>query len=99
VSEFNIWNGCGRTTFSRSKSDEMTVINASMQPYLVAHWKGGEPIIDGFGSSPWIAQNMARRCEAPIDAELCLRVVGETMVWRGQSGRVVTVEDFLEIDN
>jgi hypothetical protein len=89
----------GRMNLTRSQSDALLVTAAIRQPFIVAAWRGGEAIIQGWGASPWAASNIARRVGAPTDSELCSRVTGETMVWRGPSGRHVTVEDFLSLDD
>lgn len=84
---------------TRSQSDDLLVKAAIAQPFIVASWRGGEAIVQGWGASPWAATNIARRVDAPPDSELCSRVTGETMVWQGPSGRRVTVEDFLSLDD
>jgi hypothetical protein len=61
--------------------------------------RGGEPIIYGIGKTAWAATNMARISDAPKTAELCSRVIGESLVWQGPSGRRVTIEHLLTIDN
>lgn len=89
----------GRCLLTRSQSNDLIVNMLTTQPFIVAHWKFGEPIIDGYGATAWVAKNRARLIGAPNNAELCTRVVGETMVWQGPSGRCVTIEDFLIIDD
>lgn len=89
----------GKCNLTRSQSDALIVNLLVIQPYVVAHWHLGEPIVHGYGATAWAAWNRARLVGAPEEAELCTRVVGETMVWQGPSNRRVTIEDFLTIDD
>jgi hypothetical protein len=91
--------GSGNVNLTRSQSDGLIVDMATAQPFVAAAWRSGEPIIYGLGASAYAARNMALKADAPVDTEICSRVVGELMVWQGPSGRRVTVEDFLTIDN
>ena len=88
-----------RIGLTRSQSDDLIVQMAMAQPFVAASWHLGEPIIQGFGGSEWAARNMARLSDAPADTEICSRVIGEFLVWRGTSGRTVTVEHILSIDD
>lgn len=92
---------CGRSRLdlTRSQSDDLVVQAAAAQPFVIADWRGGEPIIYGIGKTAWAATNMARISDAPKTAELCSRVIGESLVWQGPSGRRVTIEHLLTIDN
>ena len=89
----------GKCNLTRSQSDKLIVEMMMMQPFVVAHWHKGEPIIHGFGATSWAARNRARIVGAPEEAELCAHVIGETLVWQGPSGRRVTVEDLLTVDD
>jgi hypothetical protein len=84
---------------TRSQSDDLIVQMAMDQPYIAAAWRGGEPIVFGFGKSEWAALNMARLSDAPKEVELCVRIPGELSVWQGPSGRRVTVENLLTLDD
>jgi hypothetical protein len=84
---------------NRSQSDDLMVKTMMATPFIAASWRGGEPIVSGFGQSAWSALNMSRTTNAPTDTEVCSRVVGETLVWRGPSGRIVTIEHMLTIDD
>ena len=88
-----------KCNLTRSQSDVLIINMLITQPFVVAHWHRGEPIVHGYGSTAWAAKNRARIVGAPAEAELCTRVLGETMVWQGPSGRRVTIEDFLNIDD
>lgn len=98
MSQLNTYCGRGTISFTRSQSDDLMIDGASTQNYIAATWRGSEAIIYGFGSTPWMARNCARQCDAPPDVEVCSRVIGELMVWQSPSGKRVTVEDFLTID-
>jgi len=89
----------GRISLTSSQSDDLIVQMAMGQAFVAATWRGGEAIIHGLGQSEWAARNMARLSDAPLNVEICSRVVGETLVWRGPSGRIVTVEHMLTIDD
>jgi hypothetical protein len=89
----------GRVDLTRSQSEDRIVALLATQKYLVAHWRGGEPIIDGFGASVWAAQNTARQSGAPPEAELFTQIPGELFVWGSLSGKRITIEHFFTIDN
>lgn len=92
---------CGRSKLdlTRSQSDDLIVQAAASKPFVVADWHSGEPIVYGVGATAWAATNMARLSEAPKTSELCSRVIGESLVWQGPSGRRVTIEHLLTIDD
>jgi hypothetical protein len=89
----------GRCNLTRSQSDNLIVLMAVEQEYIIANWRGGEAIVHGWGATQWSARNKARQASAPLDSEMCSRVVGENMVWQGPSGRRVTIEDLLTVDD
>ncbi len=103
--------GHGRAVLTRSQTEDWVVRSQMFSQFLVVHWRFDEPIIDGYsyGFSGKLgveaAWRMARRVYAtpPVefhqDAELCEKIPGELLVWRGtMSGRTVTVEHFLTVD-
>lgn len=77
----------------------MIVDMALQQKFIVASWRNGEPIIYGIGQSEWAATNMARMSHCPSDTELCTRTPDILCAWRGTSGRLVTIDHLLTIDD
>lgn len=99
MNKLSVYCGNQNLSLARSQSDALIVDMATRQRFVVAAWRHDEPIVYGIGQSEWSAQNMARRSDCPIDAELCRRVDGAICAWRGPSGRVVTIEHLLTIDD
>lgn len=88
-----------RIGLTRSQSDDLIIQMAIDMPFVVAQWRHDEAIVYGLGKTRYEAVNMARMSNVPQDAEVCSRVVGENLVWRGPSGRTVTIEHMLELDD
>jgi len=96
--------GTARVDLTRSQSEGLLVQALIEHEFVVASWRGGEPIIYGTGQTKYQATNMARIACAPgrvpEEAELCTRFdPSNKYAWMGPSRRVITVEHFFTIDN
>lgn len=90
----------GRLDLTRSQSETQLVTAMIEHDFVVASWRGGEPIIHGFGITLYQAVNMARKCGAPENSEVCIRFdPTNRYVWRSPSGKYLNVEHFLTLDN
>lgn len=73
--------------------------------FVVAHWNKDEPIIHGEGDTRQDAVRMAFECLKDshryygVELEVHELIPGQTCVWRGPSGRVITSEHFRTLDN